>query len=754
MRKFLKISAWVLVACLILVLGVIVTLKLYFTPARIKSFISNYAEANLKRKVSLVSATLNWSGVSIKGLKVSEFPDFKKGEFISVEDFSVHPDLKALFKRQFKIKSILASGLKVNITEVAKNTYNFSDLMRSPQVSDGGKKSGAGGANKAMAFAISYIRLKKSSLSYVNSSSTMAVNLDDIKFNANTITGEGFFPFETNFEMKLKSPYLDGDFPVYIKGLIDLNGLDLDRGKVKIETASLKAGKINCEFKGEFEGFFTPDANLTLGIKPFSSSDLREFTPLVPLGIPIPDIEAVSSFNLTTSSVVFKSLDFKAGPVEGALKGNLNWDPVFDYALDADIKAKIPEMDSGALTENFPAVPKGFHIPNINVEMVSAIRPDKIKFWRSKISADSLVAAFSGEMVQSPFSVSGVVKISKLDMNGLTTIMPALKPYALKGKAGGNLKIQFAKKLALSGKVGFNGVGAKFAGNKLSTMKGVIDISKKLIKSKGIRAKINGSVLKVEFSANNYLTHPTAMLNLDLAALKLSESTQPVKEGAVVVAKAEQKDLKTGSFSFDLKGKSRLGSISHPRFSAGQTSLKYDLKNISTDLKALSGQASFDVKGGKFDNLLELAQRYKIAKVALYPMVILSQASKSAKGVKLPDFNTIVFTKIEGDYLFQNGIMQLRKSNLESNMADAAVSGNINLVTEALDMKISIKLKKASGISMSVPIRLIVKGTFDAPSVKVDIKSILEQPAVKKNVKILTEQGTKLLESLFKKKKK
>jgi DUF4097 and DUF4098 domain-containing protein YvlB len=86
-------------------------------------------------------------------------------------------------------------------------------------------------------------------------------------------------------------------------------------------------------------------------------------------------------------------------------------------------------------------------------------------------------------------------------------------------------------------------------------------------------------------------------------------------------------------------------------------------------------------------------------------------------------------------------------------MADATVSGNINLTTEELDMTISLKLKKESGISMSVPVRMIVKGTFNAPSVKLDMKSVMEQPVVKKAVKNVTEQATKLLDGWLKKRK-
>ena len=753
MQKFLKISAWVFAVLSLSILGVFAALKLYFTPTRITALVTSYAKANLKRDVSLGSAALTLRGFDIKNLKVSEYPDFKKGEFFSVEEFSIRPNLRALLRRQLKISSVFASALKVNVMEVAKNTYNFSDLLNAPQI-PGDKAPDADRTVKNIAVHISNINLKNSSLSYISAASTMAVTLYGIKLNANSVISDGFFPFETDFKMKVKSPYLSGDFPSHIKGSLDLAEFALQKGKAKIEAASIKAGNIDCELKGELEGLLAPAVRLTLGIKPFSSSDLKTYFPAVPPRIPIPAVEAVSNFNLTTSSVVFKNLDFKTGPVEGSLKGNLSWDPVFDYAIDAKLKIRSPEMMSDALTVNFPIVPKGFHLPAADVYAEAAIKPGNVKLETAKISAASLAAIISGALVQSPFSASGMVKISTADIQGLAAIAPFLKPYELKGKAGGVLNIKFIKKLLLSGKFGFKDIGTKFSGNELSALRGGITVSKNSLKSKSISGKLNGSKLKLGFSANNYLTHPQAVLNLDLAALQLAVSTQPAKAESAGDTKATQKPAAANPFSFDLKGASRLGAISHPQLTTGEVSLKYDLKNISEDLKTLSGQASFDVKGGKLDNVCELAEKYKVAKVALYPMVILSVASKTVKGVKLPDFNTIVFAKMEGDYIFQNGLMKIQKSNLDSDMADAVVSGSINLATEALDMRISVKLKRASGISMSVPVVMIVKGTFSAPSVKVDVKSVLDQPVVKKNLKILSEQGSKLLEGLFKKKKK
>jgi AsmA protein len=154
----------------------------------------------------------------------------------------------------------------------------------------------------------------------------------------------------------------------------------------------------------------------------------------------------------------------------------------------------------------------------------------------------------------------------------------------------------------------------------------------------------------------------------------------------------------------------------------------------------VTGTASFGVAGGKFENLYALAQAYPAAKVALYPVIMLGKASKLAKGLRLPDFNNIAFTRMEGDYVFQDGVMRIQKSALTADIADADTSGSVNLVSEALDLKITARLKPASGIALGAPVGMTVKGTFDDPSVKPDMKSIIEQPAIKEGVEKLLKK--------------
>jgi hypothetical protein len=95
--------------------------------------------------------------------------------------------------------------------------------------------------------------------------------------------------------------------------------------------------------------------------------------------------------------------------------------------------------------------------------------------------------------------------------------------------------------------------------------------------------------------------------------------------------------------------------------------------------------------------------------------------------------------------------MKLNKSALTAAVADVTSSGSIDLPAEKLDMKVNTLLKQSTGIKMTVPVTMLVKGTFDNPSVKADIKSIAEQPAVKKALDRVIPNGSKLLKGLLKK---
>jgi len=744
MRKLFKAALWAALAAAVLTLSAFLVLRFYFTPERVRSLITEYAGKNLSREITLDAAILGLRGFSVKNLRIAEAGGFGKGQFFAAEEFSVRPDLRALLNKEFKISSVYASGVVLSIRQLDKTAYNFSDLM--PAEAAAPEKPAAEGERGPVELNISRINLKKARISYISADGSMTVTLSNLNLKADSLTPDGLFPYEAAFSLEIRSPYLNGTFPAQARGRAALGGWDPSKGRAEIEKASVKAGKISCELEGSLANLVEPDAALRLRVKSFSSSDLQPYFKSVPPRILLPALEADAAFKLDSSGMLFKKLEFKAGPASGSLKGRLSWDPVFDYDLTADIKGSTPEMDSTEIARKFRAVPVGIKLPQAEIRAAFSATPEKIKLRSSGISAGKLKLSTEGDFLLRPaFAARGRLKASAADLRELGAVFRPLKEYELKGSVSGDIDFSFARSFDLRGKAEFSGVGASAAGLLVSDMGGKAEFSRSSLKAVAA-GKLDGAPLKLDLSARNLAAHPQVVLNADLASFKppsLPEARPQEKAGKTDASKKRKASGAGAGFAFDISGRTRLESITHPNLTAGETVLTYDLKNVSPDPAALSGSAAFTVDGGKFENLYELAKKNKAAKIALYPVLTLGKASRLAKSLKLPDFNTIVFTKMEGDYLFQGGTMKIQRSSLMAAVADADTAGSIDLVSDTLDLKIKTRLKPASGINLSEPVAMTVKGSFDDPSVKPDVKSLMAQPAVKESVQKLLKKFLK-----------
>lgn len=752
MRKALKVLGWSLAGLALCLAAAAAAAKLYFTPARLKALTAEHAARALRREVTFDSVSLGLSGLEIKALRVSEYPDFKRGEFFSAASFSARPSLRALLRRRVKIDSISAERLEMRVREVKPETYNFSDLL-SPEQPARPPQPGARKPQPAPALSVSRLRVKDSVFSYENAAGDLKVTLKDIDLSASAISPSDLFPVEGGFTLAVASPYFKGEIPATLKGRLALGGFDPAKGRAEIERAAFSLGGVKAEAKGTLSNLLEPDAKLSLVIAPFSTADLKGVVAGLPPKILLPELEADADLKLTAKDAALRSVSLRAGPVKAQLKGRAAWNPRVAYDITADAKAQVPEIDTTLLARKAKAfpVPRGFKLPLADLSARLRLRDGSADV--SSFTLESAPLSASGR-ARVDFSgapkAAGSLKAEIKNFARAADIAPdLLKAYALSGSASASLDFSYAAgKPSASGKASLNGFGASFAGRALSGLSGQAEFTADSLTAKGLRGKLDGEDLLASFSARGLPGHPKAEFDVTLAKLTLPDL--PAAGGAQP-GKAAPAEKKGEPFYFDVSGTARLGALQHPNLRCGAATLKLALANVSDDLKALDGSASFTAGPGRFSDLYKLAEKQKAAKVALYPLLVLQKAGKAAKGLNLPDFNNIDFETVEGDYTFSKGLMKLNKSSLVSEMADVDSSGTVNLPAEKLDMKIATRLKRGSGVSMSVPASMFVKGTFDAPEVKLDVKSIAEQPAVKKAVEKLAPGAEKLLKGLFKK---
>jgi len=749
MGKTTKALIWITVVLALALGTTALGLKLYFTQARLKTLAADYAAKNLGRELIFDAITLNLSGFSITNLRVSEYPDFKKGEFFSASSFSLRPSFRALLHRELKINSVSAAGLNMHIAEVKKDTYNFSDLIAPVAAPAPGRP--AAKEQAAPRLLVSSLKVRDSRFSYANAAGDISVTFREINLSASGISPSGLFPLDGDFTMAVASPYFNGEVPAAVKGELSLGGFNPEKGRAEIEKASFSLGGVKGEIKGSLTNLLEPEAKLALKIKQFSTADLKTVFKGLPAKILLPEIEADTDFKLTANDINLRSVKLLAGPVKTSLKGRAAWNPKVSYDIKAEIKTQIPEIDTTLLArkaKQYP-LPRGLKLPLSEVSAKMSLKNGTAVVHAFTLNSSPLALKgnatinFSGPKMKA----QGAAKAEIKDFSRLAQIAPdKLGAYALAGSAGADLNYSYSGSLTVSGKAFMSGIGASFADRRLSALSGAADFTMDSLSAKKIRGKLDGEDFTASLNADNLLKHPKAQFDFSLARLVLKDSP------AAAPGEKRKAAAPAGRpFYLDLAGTATLGAIEHPNFSCGPASMKLALVNISEDMKAMDGTAAFTAGPGKFSELISLAEKHKVAKVALYPLIVLQKASKLAKALQLPDFNNIAFDVIEGDYSFSDGLMKLNKSALSSPVADVSSAGSINLPAEKLDMRISTTLKQASGIRMGTPLGMFVKGTFTDPSVKPDIKSIAEQPAVKKALDKLVPDASRLLKGLFKK---
>ncbi len=149
--------------------------------------------------------------------------------------------------------------------------------------------------------------------------------------------------------------------------------------------------------------------------------------------------------------------------------------------------------------------------------------------------------------------------------------------------------------------------------------------------------------------------------------------------------------------AFDAKGKFVVGRLIHPNAEGKNLFMRWDLTDITPDLKKIDGTANMKSLGGRFTDLLKLAKREKMIKVLLLPVMIVQK-------VKLtPNLNKLVFTEVVGDYTFKKGIMTLHDSHIYNERVKVRRDGTVDYAKKKYDLIIK------------------AQGTIDLPREEVDL---------------------------------
>ncbi|MBI5595327.1 MAG: hypothetical protein HY928_04475 [Elusimicrobia bacterium] len=696
--KWLSLAAGASAA---LLLAAALALRALFPPEKVKALALTRISAALGREVRLQSADLGLRGVRLEGVEISEVPDFKAGTALKAARLRVAVRLWPLVARR-----------EVVSDELVLQDFEASYIERAaPPAAPAPRSPAAPPAEKAAAgavFSVRKVSIEGGKVLY-RSRDGLEVLLTQTAFSAAGVGLDGPFAYSLSCYFSAKSGDAAHSGRLSAQGEFDPASGDLAKAALTLKPLSVTVDGLSAKAEGRLDGLREPKASLELSLPALTRGNTPALAAL-PEGFALPALTgplkaAVGAKGLSIETLSLKgdgaALELKAaqnGTRWDVPKARLSWGPVF---LSVSGTA-----DTGT---------KGG--PSIDL----------------RVRLDPMSLAKAAELV------------------------PGATAYAASGTLSAELSAKGqTSDPVLAGAVTLEKASAKVSGQTLSGVEATLKLTPDTAAGT-LTGTFNGSPFQAKLNGKSLRTAPDVRLDakldrLDLASLPAgaapSEGSEAKKGGKPAPA-GRAKGGGAGK-PFKAAGTLTVGAVKHANFEASEAKLAFDLKGVGSDQARLDGSATLRIGPGRFEDLKLLASDKPILKALLLPVIILQKTASFIRVPFFPRFDTFTFTEIRGDYAVKDGVLTVRQSKLDGSSADAELTGTLDLLKDALDMKAKVRIGGQGAVKLGGTVAFKVRGTMAAPSVSVDAASILKQPAVDKAVGDVLKQGENLLKGLFK----
>ncbi len=669
MKKLIKILMILFALFVLLIIGGLITLRIMFPPAKIKSMAQEYVKANFNREINYKDFSLNLIGVTINDFAMSEVSSFKEGTFVSAEKLVVKVDFDALLEKKIRIKTLGLEDFTANVIKYKNGKFNFDDFLSMGAAAPAKEEKIKEQTSDTLDLMADIVYLKNASVVYKDEGAGSSYTVRHLNVTVNDFDFTNTFKYAVSLTTDIVMPAMTiSPVNLSLKGTANVANMVFKDAVVNIDdfTVSYKTAKI--QLKGSINNFDNPACVLSGSLKGIDNNLLSEFaSDLPPFALP----EINLSFNTLS--------DIQGG-----------------FTKINNIKATVGK--SYIITDG----------------MVNYSKPDLVYNAKTRIAV----------------SLSEISQIAK----------EMLAAFNLKGGIDGSITANSVKGQAMpavKGEIKFNDIGASFEGKEVKNITGTLminslsDIRTNLIKGLFMGSAFETSVAYKQLPKKLDIDFFFHLAKFTLDDINFDALFKPAPEEAKKQEPKkteEQKPAQTvketpRSMPMDIKADISIDRVENNIFSTDKIILKADLKNFDNKMDRTTGVLSFSTTNGEIRDIDKLMQSSVVLKLLLTSVRIVQNAFKV---LQLDKFslgnNKITYSLIEGAYTLNNGIVNIDKSEIDSDLTTVKASGTVNLVNEKLDMKIESHLGKV-GASGFKPVVIKVGGTLSDPSYKLDVVS-------------------------------
>lgn len=690
--KFIKVAVIVLLGLVILAGG---ALYFFFPSQKVKTAAQNYIKENYNREMDFEDVSMALVGIRITKFRISEKSTFENGIFAEASEAVLKADLPSLLTGKIRIKKLLLRGVKINIIKGVDGKFNFDDFTSAEAETAESKPAETSSSSNVSIFAEN-IDLENSSFHYEDKQTGMKFDINNLNLGVQNFSLNDFFSFNLDLQTSLNMDDIKlTPLTVDLQGRAHLGDLNMANAYVDINPLTLAYKEAKMIFKGQMKDFTKPLLNLEGKIEGINDKIITSITPM----------------DLPT---------FALPPADLAVKANVDLENSKANVAKADISLGNSYIKNEA---------------NIDFSAEDLAYNAKTNFY---------------------ISLTDIYKSAK----------EMLKEIAPEGIISGNIKTVSAQPdPKINGKVSLKNVGAIIAEKQLKNFNGEIIINSiKNIKTN----RMNGSYNNSKFVTSLAYNQPQKPVNIDfmldldkftLDDINFDELLNSSSEESPKEEQQEQKVQETQSSDFgiyNIKVDVKVKEVANNVLTANNLSLQADLKNFANDLSNLQGNLSFISENGEIRDINKLMNSSKIMKAIFSVVKVVQKVFSVAKldNLSLGNNDTITYSQIEGVYTIKNGLINLDKSTIVSNLLTVKASGTIDLVSEKLNMKVNTHLGKVTEGSGFKPVVLKIKGTMNDPKYSVDVMSTVASIAnvpgniLKSGVKASTNTASGVSDSL------
>lgn len=493
-----------------------------------------------------------------------------------------------------------------------------------------------------------------------------------------------------------------------------------DEVKIKTMVAKVAQGAVSVSGAVRKVSSAKPVPELTVGLAlslpPFKAGDLPVAVPDLPASFAVPAMKVAGTVRLDGDDARLDGVTVTAKGASVRLQGlvakALAGTPQPDLEVAAD-------LDLPALTDRdlpFAGVPAGLRVPpsHWTAEVAYSPRLVRVKSLRLRLGHNDVDVSGTVTDPAGRRAFDLLLKCRSFLLEELTALTPETRDMKLAGGGFFALSVTGTKeKPVYAGKLQFKGLGATVAELPLSDFTGTVSFDERRLDAPNLKGKVADGTLQMDLTVKDYSRAPEIQLEasldrFDLGRYLAAKNKLVAERRAAQAANGEQAVAKAPPIS--TRGHFSVGTLTHPDATVHDVKVGWDLRGVTPDLHELNGDANLRIGAGATHAAKTMTEQSKPLKVLLFPLLVVQKLGSRIAG--FPDFNNIAINGIVGDYLFRDGVMTLRNSEMDADRARVSALGTIDLPAEKLDLTVTAQVAKVA------PLDVAVTGTFSDPKTK------------------------------------